>query len=143
MDKNEGLMVDQIARCHARHEKIRKLARQMTLSNDAGTPSAIRMARQRNRAIATLRRSCPHSLLMEVAHDAWRGPYRPLRLCEICGLVESAWRFDRLVGGRTRPGSRADCRRIYLDLLGQPVPDVLADPPASWIARTLEPASLV
>lgn len=131
MDKNKELMVDQVAQCCARLEKIRKLGQQLALSGNGETASTTRLAQQRNRAIAALQHGCPYTLLMEVAHDAWRGPYRPLRLCEICGLIESTWHFERLTSGRIRPGSQADCRRVYLDLLGLPVPDVLDDPPAT------------
>lgn len=124
MNKKD-LVVDRIARCHARLEKIRKLGQQMTAPDADSDYLSARLAQQRLAAIAALQRHCPHPLLIEVAHDAWRGPYRPVRLCEICGLVESAWRFDRLATGRTRPGSWADCRRAYRELLGDPVPDAL------------------
>lgn len=124
MNKKDRV-VDQIARCHARLEKIRKLGQQMSTLGAAGDQSAAGLAQQRLAAIAALQRHCPHPLLMEVPHDAWRGPYRPIRLCEICGLVESAWQFDRLAGRHTRPGTWADCRRAYRDLLGDPLPDAL------------------
>jgi hypothetical protein len=123
----KNLLVDRIAGCHARLGKIRKLGQQMAVPDAAGNRPANWLAQQRLAAIAVLQRNCPHSLLMEVPHDAWRGPYRPVRLCEICGLVESAWQFDRLATGRTRPGSWADCRRAYRDLLGDPLPDALED----------------
>lgn len=122
---NKDLVVARIARCHARLEKIRKLGQQMAAPGTDGDQAAARLAQQRLAAIAALQRHCPHPLLLEVPHDAWRGPYRPIRLCEICGLVESAWQFDRLVTGRTQPGSWADCRRTYRDLLGDPLPDAL------------------
>lgn len=71
--------------------------------------------------LRALQAACNHALIAEAPYQGettFRTTQPPMRVCEVCGLYESAWNFKHLPGKRVRNVAREELLEVRNEILG-------------------------